>query len=204
LRRSVDGVLGRARIVRVDGAGRLGATRALHTSSNVDQGEVCTPDSTRDKVQQMFYTIVLIVHSWARWAALGLGAAATVAALGRGDVGSSERSDRFSLFFMMVLDIQMLLGLLLYLVLSPFTAQAITDFGAAMRTPALRFWAVDHAATMMVAVVVVHLGRVLARRAATSESKRWRLAASAGLATLLMLIATPWPGLPNGRPLFRV
>jgi len=104
---------------------------------------------------------------------------------------------------MMALDIQMLLGLFLYLLLSPFTTQALQDFGAAMRNPPLRFWAVDHAATMFLAVIVVHVGRVLVRKAATQESKRWRLAASAGFATFLMLLAMPWPGLPNGRPLFR-
>jgi hypothetical protein len=157
----------------------------------------------RDKVQHMLYTTVLLLHSWVRWAALALGGAATVAAIGGNDAASTGRADRLGLFFMMVLDIQMLLGLLLYLVLSPFTTRALEDFGAAMRTPSLRFWAVDHAATMMIAVIVVHVGRVLSRKAAVPEAKRWRLVASAGLATLLMVIGTPWPGLPNGRPLFR-
>jgi heme A synthase len=151
----------------------------------------------------MSYTIVLTLHSWLRWIALALGAGSTFAAIGASDEASSARADRWGLFLMMALDIQMLLGLLLYLVLSPFTATALHDFGAAMRTPSLRFWAVEHAATMFVAVIVVHVGRVLVRKATTPESKRWRLAASVGFATFLMLLGTPWPGLPNGRPLFR-
>src|SRR5712692_5435871 len=145
----------------------------------------------------MYYTIFLTVHSWVRWIALGLGVASTFAALGAGDEASSSRADRWGLFLMMALDIQMLLGLFLYLALSPFTATALQDFGAAMRTPSLRFWAVDHAATMFVAVIVVHVGRVLVRKATTAESRRWRLAASVGFATFLMVLGTPWQGLPN-------
>ena len=57
---------------------------------------------------------------------------------------------------------------------------------------------------MLLAVVLVHIGRVLARRARTPGSKRLRQGLSFGLATMAMIVATPWPGLPNGRPLFRV
>src|SRR5438552_2991686 len=84
----------------------------------------------------------------------------------------SAAADRWSLFFMLVLDIHMLLGLWLYLVLSPCTAKALADFGTAMRTPALRFWAVEHVSLMLLAVVLVHVGRVLARTARTPGSRR--------------------------------
>src|SRR5437762_14105473 len=75
------------------------------------------------------YTAVLILHSWLRWIALILGVMTTFAALtDRTDRTAGQSTvDRWSLFFMMVLDIQMLLGLLLYLVLSPFTASALSD-----------------------------------------------------------------------------
>src|SRR5207247_461125 len=108
-------------------------------------------------VQRMYYTIVLLLHSWVRWIVLGLGLVATFAAMGAGDAPSNSRAERLGLFLMMALDIQMLLGLFLYLLLSPFTTQALQDFGAAMRNPPLRFWAVDHAATMFLAVIVVHV-----------------------------------------------
>jgi len=150
------------------------------------------------------YVLALVVHSWLRWAALGLGIASTFAAINARDAAAVSRADRLGLFLMMALDTQMLIGLVLYLVLSPLTTAALLDFGAAMRTPSLRFWAVDHAATMFVAVIVMHVGRVMTRKAVTPEAKRSRLLISAGVATFLMLIAIPWPGLPNGRPLFRI
>jgi hypothetical protein len=151
----------------------------------------------------MAYTIVLTIHSWLRWLVLGLGVGTTLAAT-RGGSGAGETpAERWGAFLMMALDTQMLLGLILYLVLSPFTTVALHDFGSAMRTPSLRFWAVEHPAMMFAAVITVHVGRVLARKAKTPESKRWRLAVAAGLATFLMLLGMPWPGLPNGRTLFR-
>jgi hypothetical protein len=151
------------------------------------------------------YTFVLDVHSWLRWFALVAGFAATFTAFSdRSEIGARSRADIWGLVFMTLLDIQMLLGLLLYLVLSPFTAEAMKDFGAAMRNPGLRFFAVEHLALMLAAVVLAHLGRALARKAKSPAVKRHRRFLCFGLATLAMLIAIPWPGLPNGRPLFRI
>ena len=82
---------------------------------------------------------------------------------------------------MIALDVQVLLGLLLYGSLSPFTAQAMSDFGAAMRDPVLRFWAVEHFTMMLSAAVLVHVGRVLARKTASAEQKRKRLLICFGL-----------------------
>jgi cytochrome c biogenesis factor len=114
------------------------------------------------------------------------------------------RSDLWGLTLMIALDVQMLLGLLLYLVLSPLTSEAMRDFGAAMKSPGLRFFAVEHVALMFAAVVVVHLGRVLSKKARTPDQKRSRLLICFILATIAMLLAMPWPGMASGRPLFRL
>lgn len=149
------------------------------------------------------YTFVLAAHSWIRWIALVAGFGATLAAMRDASPTPNSRAERWGLLLMMALDIQLLLGLLLYLGLSPFTAEARTRFGDAVRDPQLRFWAVDHVAAMFLAVILAHVARVLARTAATPESRRARLLVCFGLATFAMLFGMPWPGLPNGRPLFR-
>jgi heme A synthase len=149
------------------------------------------------------YTAVLTIHSWLRWIAILAGMGATLAVLRNRAQSDDSVADRWGLVLMMALDTQMLLGLILYLALSPFTAQAMQDFGAAMRTPQLRFWAVEHISTMMLAVILAHVGRVLGRKAKTPSAKRMRLLVCFGLSTLLMLVGTPWPGMTNGRPLFR-
>jgi hypothetical protein len=151
------------------------------------------------------YTLVLAIHSWLRWVALvaAVGAIATTAA-DRSTTIRTGRADMWGLGLMIALDIQMLVGLLLYLVLSPFTTEAMADFGAAMRNPALRFFAVEHVVLMFAAVILTHLGRVLARKATTPDAKRSRLLICFVLATIAMLLAIPWPGMSSGRPLFRL
>jgi hypothetical protein len=147
------------------------------------------------------YTIVLTLHSWLRWIALAAGVGATLTAIAD---RSGGRADRWGLALTAALDLQMLIGLLLYLVLSPFTAEALRDFSAAMKNPGLRFFAVEHITMMFAAVILAHLGRVLARKASAPAAKRTRLIVCFGLATMLMIAGIPWPGLANGRPLFRV
>jgi hypothetical protein len=150
------------------------------------------------------YELVLLLHSWIRWGVLAAGFFATFAAATDPTGARARRTDRAGLAFVTLVDIQLLLGLLLYLVLSPFTTMALRDFGAAMRNPGLRFWAVEHSFTMLVVVILVHVGRVLARKAKTAAARRTRQMICFGLATVLMVVAVPWPGLANGRPLLRV
>ena len=150
------------------------------------------------------YTIALILHSWIRWFAL-IAVFGVVLAAVRGKVeGGQSVADRWGAFAMMALDLQMLIGLLLYLVVSPNMAEIRAHFGEAMQNPQLRFWAVEHLTAMVVAVVIAHVGRVLARKAKTPASKRTRLLVCFGIALLAMLLGTPWPGMPAGRPLFRL
>ncbi|MGH9140183.1 MAG: hypothetical protein ACRD2I_03465 [Vicinamibacterales bacterium] len=149
------------------------------------------------------YTIVLALHSWIRWIALIAAVGTTLAAL-RGKVaGPDSLADRWGMAAMMALDTQMLLGLLLYFVLSPNMKAILENFGAAMKDPALRFWAVEHTTAMFAAIALAHVGRVLARKATAPAAKRTRLLICFGLATLLIIIGMPWPGRPGGRVLFR-
>ena len=149
------------------------------------------------------YTTVLALHSWIRWIALIAAVGTTLAAV-RGKVeGPRSLADRWGMIAMMVLDTQLLLGLILYFVVSPNMQEILHNFGAAMKDPATRFWAVEHTASMFAAIALAHVGRVLARKASTTSAKRTRLLVCFGLATLLIMLGMPWPGRPGGRPLFR-
>jgi hypothetical protein len=149
------------------------------------------------------YTTVLTVHSWIRWIALIAAVGTTMAAL-RGKVeGANSLADGWGLIAMMVLDVQLLLGLLLYFVTSPNMRAILDNFGGAMKDSALRFWAVEHTSAMFAAIAMAHIGRVLARKATTPAAKRTRLLICFGLATVLIILGMPWPGRPGGRELFR-
>ena len=151
------------------------------------------------------YSFFLILHSWLRWGALiaGLLAAFTLVT-SRPQANAASPADRWGLFFMIALDLQLLIGLLLYFVVSPNMSAIRANMAASMRDPVARFWAVEHITAMLVAVVGVHVGRVLSRKAANPDSRRRRMLIGVSLAMLAILWATPWPGRPAGRPMFRV
>ena len=145
------------------------------------------------------YSIVLSVHSWIRWVAVVGAVGTTLAAL----MNRERTAEGWSLVAMIGLDLQLLLGLLLYLVVSPNMKEINAHFGEAMQNPQLRFWAVEHITAMLVAVVLAHVGRAIARNAKTPGAKRGRLLVCFGIATILIFAGMPWPGLSYGRPLFR-
>ena len=150
------------------------------------------------------YPAVLTIHSWLRWAALLLGATATFNAFRvRSDTAGRPSGQRLDWAFMLALDLQVLFGLLLYFGLSPFTSAAMGNMGLALRDPALRFWALTHVATMLVALVAVRAGRVLAMGEPTSRARRNGRYLCFAIALLAMVAGVPWPGLAYARPLFR-
>jgi len=151
------------------------------------------------------YTIVLFAHSWLRYVVLALGVLVLVLAA-RGVSSRTEwsaRDERAHKAFVGSLDAQLTLGVLLYLWLSPISAAAFADFGAAMKNPHLRFFGLEHALTMLVAVAFAHIGRVRTRRKEGPARHRTLLIFQA-LWLLLTLAAIPWPTLDVGRPLFRM
>ena len=150
------------------------------------------------------YTPVLAIHSWLRWITLLLAVGATVNAW-RPDRDLSQKlpGRQWDTFFMMALDFQVLFGLLLYFGLSPSTKRGLENLGLAMSDPGLRFWTFGHFSAMVAATALVRVGRVLAINATTpADRRKWRFLFFA-LTTLAIIVGIPWPGLSNGRPLFR-
>lgn len=150
------------------------------------------------------YGFVLNVHSWMRYVVIATCLWSLMrAAMSKGRPWTPADA-RASRLFVISLDLQVLLGLLLYLVLSPFTKQAMSDMGAAMKVGALRFWVVEHLLGMIVAVALAHIGAVKIRKA-SGDARRHRLTLIFfGLALLAIFASIPWPGMPAGRPLFRI
>ena len=149
------------------------------------------------------YGIVLNLHSWLRWLVIIALLWTILRAVLPGPRAWTPADDRSMRLSLMSIDVQFLLGLLLYFVLSPFTRQAMSDMGAAMKSPGLRFFAVEHVVGMLIAVTLAHIGAARIKRAV--PERRHRLAAIFFILALLAVLASiPWPGLPAGRPLFRL
>lgn len=151
------------------------------------------------------YTTVLFLHSLIRWVVLGVGIFAAVRGISGWRSGRpwTLADDRASLWFTSALDLQMLLGLLLYFWLSPITTAALHDFGGVMGNSGLRYWAIEHPFGMILGIAFAHIGRGRLKRI-TGDAKRHRTTAIFFTLSLLVMAASiPWPGSPNGRPLLR-
>ena len=152
------------------------------------------------------YEFVLSLHSIVRWAVVFFGAIvlaqALLGLLAAGELGPLGR--RLGLFFVICLDLQLLLGIGLHLFLSPVTRQAMQDMGAAMKDPELRFWTAEHGLLMLVALVLVHVGRFLAGRAKSERSAHLRRFLTTAIALGLIYLRTPWPFASVPRPWIRL
>jgi hypothetical protein len=147
------------------------------------------------------YLPLLHTHSALRWVALALLVAGSLAALSAwlGKKPLAKSHEKLGLFAMIALDVQTTLGLVLYAV-SPLLTAFFGDPKANMKVPGLRFFAVEHATLMLLAVAAVHVGRILSKRAPDAGKAR-PLAVGLTLSLVLVLAGIPWPGLPHGRPL---
>lgn len=86
---------------------------------------------------------------------------------------------------MVLCHVQLVIGLILYLMGGWYAADASTKAG--------RFMKMEHIGIMVIAIVLVTLGRVLSKRAQEERGKQIRVAAFYLIALALMLWATPWP-----------
>jgi hypothetical protein len=151
------------------------------------------------------YTALLFLHSWIRWLVILAG----FAALGGAAIGVTKRRawlpvDNVRLaLFTHSLDVQMLIGLILYAFLSPVTQSGFENMQLTMRDPILRFFVVEHLAGMVIAIALAHVGRARVRKATDAVVRHRMVLIFVGLAMVALLLSIPWPGMPGGRELFR-
>lgn len=140
------------------------------------------------------YSFVLAVHNIVRWLVLIFGVFAILRAY-IGWFGKKEWTDlddKLGFGFTVSLDVQFLLGLLLYLFLSPITTSAFANFSAAMSDSATRYFLIEHSLMMLVAVILAHIGRSRAKKQEEDIRKYRTSAIYYTIAILFILAAIPW------------
>lgn len=102
----------------------------------------------------------------------------------------SKSDNLIALILLSVTHLQLIFGIIMY-----FVSDKIVSMGEAMKDATLRFWVVEHGFTMLIAITLITLGRVLSKKAATSELKFKKGAIFYTIAFVLIL----WAGLikPN-------
>ncbi len=140
------------------------------------------------------YPAVLALHNLGRYAVLALALYALWRAvsglLAKG--GWLPADEKARKWFPIAMDIQFTLGLLLYVFLSPITKMAFQDFGMAMKTAEIRFYAVEHILMSVIALALAHIGSVKIRKAKIPGVKFRMMAIFYGLSLLLSLSRMPW------------
>ena len=140
------------------------------------------------------YTLTLAGHNIMRWVVLILAIYALyrvyAGLFGKKDWGEADR--KALSFYTISMDIQLLLGLLLYFVLGRWFNMVTSDMGAVMSNSGMRFFAVEHFSVMLVAVILAHVATIMAKRA-TEPRKAFRNGAIfLTLSVLAVLVAIPW------------
>ncbi|HXH19807.1 MAG TPA: hypothetical protein VNJ07_12070 [Chitinophagales bacterium] len=100
--------------------------------------------------------------------------------------------DRLSLFTVMIVHLQFLIGAILYFI-SPTVKAALSDMAAAMKDEILRFWAVEHVTLMAGAVLLITIGRIKSKKQALHSEQKFRRALIFYVLGLVFIIAgIPW------------
>ncbi|MDF2694923.1 MAG: hypothetical protein K0S65_3306 [Labilithrix sp.] len=154
----------------------------------------------------MFLAVLLTLHSLTRWAIL----ASTLALVWRAASGWRQQrawsplDASITKAWVGTIDLQIVLGFVLYFVASPMAAIARQAFGAAMKDRTIRFFAVEHPVAMLLVAILTHATSVWARRADDDATRYRRLLIGSLVGFAITMLAIPWPFLSYGRPLFRL
>lgn len=140
------------------------------------------------------YTGLLHTHNLFRWLVLiALVLAVLFALVGWfGKREWSKKDNLTGLLLTIFMDIQFLVGLILYAFVSPIMKVAFNDFGAAMKNADIRFYAVEHILMMVIALVLVHIGRSKSKKAIANWKKHRIAAVYYGIALVIVLAGIPW------------
>lgn len=91
--------------------------------------------------------------------------------------------------------LQLVLGLIQYFSTSTIVQSAMADMGAAMKNSWLRYFAVEHAFMMVIAIVCIQVGRTLSKKASDDTTKHKKLAVWTTIATVLIVGTLAMKGL---------
>ena len=154
------------------------------------------------------YNGIVHLHNVLRWVLLLLLVVAIIRHLsgmtGRKPFTAGDR--KTDLFLMISAHIQLLLGLYQWF-FGPWGLKLIQNvqggMGEIMRTPAYRFWTVEHNTGMLIAIILITIGRGVVKKNIPDHSKHKRAFWLFLIALILILAAIPWPGREGfGRPMF--
>ncbi len=141
------------------------------------------------------YNFLLHLHSIGRWFILLLLLIAIFNSMVAGKRPWIRTDARTGTILMIITDIMLLVGISLWY----FGAkgykliEAAGGMGAVMKDAYTRFYAIEHITGMVVAVILIHMGKSQARKAISDKAKHKRTVIYYLLALIIILAMIPWP-----------
>lgn len=140
------------------------------------------------------YSIILHFHSSLRWIVLLLLLIVFFRSVTAGKRPFTGTDKKFGLYAMIVCDIMLLIGLYQWLAgnwgLHSFQNNGMKEV---MKDPVLRFYAIEHTIGMLIAIIMVHIGRAYTKKDIPDSAKHKRSILFFGLALLIVFVSLPWP-----------
>jgi hypothetical protein len=141
------------------------------------------------------YSILLHAHSAGRWLVLLLLLIAIFNSAVAGGRPFIKSDNTTGLLLTSVTDLMFLIGLVLWY-FGPTGYHQIENAGgmsAVMKDPVQRFFAVEHITAMLIAVILIHIGKAQAKRKIADNLKHRRTVIFYLIALIVILISIPWP-----------
>ncbi|HWK06630.1 MAG TPA: hypothetical protein VNS58_23505 [Puia sp.] len=152
------------------------------------------------------YTGFLHLHSFLRWVILLLALIAIYKSYAGMTAGKpfTAGDKKTGLFLMIAAHTELLIGLVQWIV-GPWGLKNIENmgFGAVMKDPVARFYAVEHLAGMIIAIVLITIGRGVSKKNIPDGVKHKKTFWFFLIALIIILASIPWPfRMGVGRPWF--
>lgn len=140
------------------------------------------------------YTGLLHAHSFGRWLVLLLLLIAIFRSLTAGNRPYTKGDARTGLFLTIFSDLQLLIGIYLWYA-GNWGLQNIQNsgMGEVMRDRYTRFFAVEHLVGMLIAIILIHIGKAQGKKAIPDRVKHRRTVIFYAIALLIILLSIPWP-----------
>ena len=141
------------------------------------------------------YNVLLHLHSVGRWIVLVLLLIAIFNSAVAGNRPFIKSDNRTGLLLTIFADLMLLIGIALWF-MSPrwgYTTIQARGMADVMGDATARFYVIEHLTGMLIAIILLHIGKAQARKPIGDRAKHRRTLIYYTIALLLILLSIPWP-----------
>ena len=145
-------------------------------------------------MDQTLYNALVHIHSVGRWVVLILLVFGILNSLIAGSRPYIRTDNRLGLLLTTAADLMFLVGVILYFFGDRgYKLIQRNGFNVVAKDAFLRFWALEHMAGMLIAIILIHIGKSQGRKHISDKAKHRRTMIFHLVALLITLVSVPWP-----------